>query len=141
MQITIPAEYLEDVRSALVSEINQDSDALQVNQASLLEKNGELNREDRDASVRWLRNDLQLLDQLLDGSEARKVTADRDALIEVLQAMVRVLAGRLTDVCEYAPVPLGDVVELSARLRWAADEAIRLHPGLAERPSDGKAVA
>jgi hypothetical protein len=141
MQITIPAEYLEDVRSALVSEINQDSDALQVNQATLLEKNGELNREDRDASVRWLRNDLQLLDQLLDGSEARKVTADRDALTEVLQAMVRVLAGRLTDVCQYGPVPLGDVVELSARLRWAANKAIRLHPHLGERLSDDKAVA
>jgi hypothetical protein len=142
--IRIPAAYLEDVRCALVDEIDSDSGALAVNQAALVESKAdrvEMHLADRDASVETLARDLRLLAQLRDATGDTKVTGDVDTLTHTLEAMVRILGRRLTDVCQYGPIPLGDVLELTARLRWAANEAIRLEPGLAHRLSDEKAVA
>jgi len=38
----------------------------------------------------------------------------------MLDEMERVLSARLADACGYAPVPMGEALELPARLRWAA---------------------
>jgi FAD/FMN-containing dehydrogenase len=140
--VTIPSEYLEDVRAALVAQIDNDSDSLQVNQAASAEKDTWC-VEDRDASARCIREDLELLDQLLKASEKLEVTAPSGVLIGALEQMVWKLRDRLAGACVYGPVPMGDVVDVSTRLRWAADEAIRLCPALAHRLSDSekKAVA
>ena len=79
--------------------------------------------------------------RLLDATDDTKVTAEPGTLSYVLEQTARLLSRRLTDVCRYGPLPMGDVVELAARLRWAADEAIRIYPVLAHRLSDHEAVA
>jgi hypothetical protein len=140
--VTIPAAYLEDVRCALVEEIESDSGALTVDQAHLVASGRSgTGRIDRDGAVGILSKDLQLLAQLLDATDDTQVTAEPATISETLQATVRVLGRRLSTACRYAPVPLGDVVELSARLRSAADEAIRLYSGLADRLSAEEAAA
>jgi len=132
VEITIPADYLEDVRSAIVAEINSDSDALRENHASLL--SGSLGgREDRASALGWLRNDSRLLDHLLDATGDTKVTADLSTVTHVLEETVRVLSSRLGQQCGYAPIAMGAVLELCAALRWAAEEAVRIEPALDER--------
>lgn len=128
VEIKIPAAYLEDVRSALIAEIVSVSDALRVNQDSLISGQSNGDREDRAYAAGWLRNDVRLLDQLLDASGDTKVTAERNTVTEALQALVRVLVDRLGHQCEYAPIGMGSVLELSAAVRWAAEEAIRIEP-------------
>jgi len=46
--------------------------------------------------------------------------------VHVLEATVRVLSSRLTDTCQYGPLPDLDVLELSYRLQWAAHEIGRI---------------
>ena len=71
--------------------------------------------------------------KLLDASGDTQVTADSDTLVFVLEEMTRVLAERLTEHMNYTPVDMGAVLDLSASLRWAAEEAIRINPYLDER--------
>jgi hypothetical protein len=130
--ITIPAECLEDVRSALVAEIDNDSDAIRSDHQDVL--NGvKFGAEDRAAAMRILRADVHLIDQVLDATAETKLTGDRDAILHALEATIRVLAGRITDQCVYAPIPVGAVLELAERLRWAGEEAVRIEPGIDER--------
>jgi hypothetical protein len=145
--VTIPAAYLEDVRSALAEEIKMDGDALRADQAALVAAVGardtEFHQSDRDGGVDTLSSDLRLLDQLRNATGDTKLTGEVGTLAHTLDATVRVLCGRLKNVCQYGPLPMGDVVELSARLRWGAGEAIRIYPGpgLDHRLSDDEAVA
>jgi hypothetical protein len=143
--VNIPTAYLEDVRSALAKEIKMDGDALRADQAKLVAAVGardtEFHRGDRDGAVDSLSEDMRLLEQLRNATGDTKLTGDAGTLAHTLDATVRVLCRRLKDVCQYCPLPMGDVVELSARLRWAADEAIRIYPEFDHRLSDGKAVA
>ncbi len=121
--LTIPAAYLEDVRTALVAEINSDSEAIRTDQKAVLEGSS-VGSEDRGAAVRILREDMQLLDQALSASgETTVVTGERAALVHALDAMVRVLSARLVYQCEYAPVEMAAVAELADRLRWSAEQA------------------
>jgi hypothetical protein len=143
--VTIPAAYLEDVRSALVEHIEMDADALRADHAAVVAAVGaqdaELHRSDREGAVDSLSKDLWLLEQLRGANSDTKLTGEAGTLSFTLEATVRVLNGRLKDVCQYGPLPMGDVVELSARLRWLAGEAIRIYPGLDHRLSDDEAVA
>ena len=131
-EVTIPAGYLEDVRTALVREINSESAAIQTDQESVLEGNG-VAPVDRAAAVRLLHEDMRLIDQVLDATSDTKMTGERDAVSHALEEMVRVLSGQLEDACGYAPVNLGAVLDIADRLRWAATEAIRIEPSLDER--------
>jgi hypothetical protein len=137
-EITIPADYLEDVRSALVREVVDGGKFIASNHNSVLEADSELwaatTREDRAASVRSLHGDMRLLDQVIDARIETKVTGDEHALWHTLEGMVHVLSGRLTHECGFGPITMGAVLELAERLRWAADEAIRISPG----PDDSK---
>jgi hypothetical protein len=133
--ITIPADFLEDVRSALVAELDRDSDALRTDQAALLssgkdrsESWAKATRADRDLAVRLLRNDLRTLDELLDATGDTKVTADRDTLFHALEAMGRLLTERLRVEMGYGPLDMGNVLDLADRLRWTAEQAIRIYP-------------
>jgi hypothetical protein len=131
--LTIPAEYLEDMRTALVWEIEDDGDRLRANQALVVSarRNDDLDREDRDDAVNLLRKDMQLLEQLLDATEDAEATADADTIADVLQTMVRILAKQLRKEMIYGPLHMGRVLDLGGRLRWAAEEAIRIDPTLA----------
>ena len=130
--VTIPAAYLEDMRSALVVEINHASHAVQTDQDDVL--TGSLAApEDRAAAVRLLREDIHLLDQVLAAAGDTTAAGERDAVTHALETMVRVLSGRLDDACRYEPIGMGAVLDLAERLRWAATEAIRIEPGLDER--------
>jgi hypothetical protein len=117
-EITIPADYLEDVRSALVSGINNDSDALRSDHQEVLDGLA-AGREDRAGAVRILR-----------ASGDTTIRGDWSALVHVLEATVSVLSGRLADTGQYAPLPDLDVLDLSYRLQWAAHEIGRIgHDG------------
>ena len=130
--VTIPADYLEDMRTAVIAEITSVSAWVETGQKSVLDDGSTtVSREDRAGAVRDLREDMGLLDQILEASGDTKVSGDVSTLSHALQAVVREFNSRLVDVCGYGPLPMGDVIELSARLRWAADEAIRIDPDLA----------
>jgi hypothetical protein len=109
--MTIPADYVEDVRTAVIAEIEEDGNFLQTGQ-----------EQDRADTMRLLRNDVRLLDQLLDASGQTSVTSSSETLSEVLQAMVRLLSSRLVDACGYAPVDMAAVLNVARRLQWAAEE-------------------
>lgn len=120
--ITIPAAYLDDVRAALANEIREDGDRLCSD------------REDRAGAAQHLHRDMHVFDQLLDASGDAEITASHDTfsspLVAMLEAMVRELVGRLREEMDYAPLDMAAVRELADRLRWAADEALRIQPGL-----------
>jgi hypothetical protein len=124
--ITVPADYLEDVRSALVAEINSDADMLRANQAEV-----ESGPEDRDCAVRLLHNDLQALDQLLSASTDTEITMERETLFHTLEAMCRLLTKRLAEEMEYGPLDMLNVLALVARMEWAAKQAMAIYPQLA----------
>jgi hypothetical protein len=137
--IKIPADYLADVRSALIGEIAIDADALRVNDAGVCD-------EDRDSAARILQRDMPLLDALLaaialyaemERDDDVTLTAEHDSLsdplVAVLEGMVRQLAKRLRDAAQYAPVPMGEILDLTERIRWAADEAVRITPAVGDR--------
>lgn len=75
VSVTVPAEYLEDVRSAIIAEIQDDAAALSTDQASVVDAmpgNKDVGRADRAGSHRRLHEDLDLLDHLLDATDANR---------------------------------------------------------------------
>lgn len=130
VKLTIPAAHLEDVRTALADEIRMDGDRIHADQDAVLEVLGNdlagNRREDLALAVRTLREDVQLFDQILDATDDVTVTGDEGAIRHVLDAVVRVLSGRLADEAEYSPVPMDKVLEISEGLRWATTEANRI---------------
>lgn len=123
--LTVPAAYVEDFRAALVREIETatgllgDSDPLEM-------------------GVEILSRDVRLLDQLPGrGVGEVELTAEHDKtsnpVLHALEALVHVLTERLEKAAGYGPLPMGDVLELTERLRWAAQEAIRIEPAVADR--------
>jgi hypothetical protein len=55
--------------------------------------------------------------------------------------MVRALSARLERLSVYGPLPMGDVLDVAERLRWATEEAIRICPAANYRLREGEAVA
>lgn len=136
VSITIPADYLEDFRSAAIAEVANDSDALRSAIA-----------EDRRSSELILRRSTQLLKPLLETTGDVELQAEHDKtsspLGHALDELVRMLSERLRNAAQYAPVPMGDVADLAAELGWAAEQAIRIEPTMATRltSDERKAVA
>jgi hypothetical protein len=134
--ITIPAGYLEDVRSAAIAEVASDSRALHGADAA-----------DRGMSELILRRSTRLLNPLLNAAGDVELSAESDntssPLVHVLEGLIRLLEERLREAAQYGPLPMGDVIDIAAELRWAAEEAIRMLPQLATRltPRERKAVA
>jgi hypothetical protein len=134
--ITIPADYLEDCRSALLEEIASDSHALR-----------SASPNDQRSSAVILSRSTRLLDPLLKATGDTKLTSEHaitsSPLVHMLEAMIRSLLPRLSNAARYGPMPMGDVADLAAKLRWAAEEAIRIDPEVAIRltSDDLEAVA
>ena len=126
VELVIPAAYLEDARRAAMSEVNDDSEGLA--RAAV---------EDRAMAARILSRSSRLLDQLHAGTRDMRLVAENDKmsspLLHLLEALVHLWVERLRDVAQFRPTPMGDVTELAARLRWAAEEAIRIAPGVDDR--------
>jgi hypothetical protein len=139
--ITVPADYLEEMRSAVVAELHNDGNMLRTNQAELVSsRNDQLDvaRADRESAVRLVRDDVALLDQLLAATENATVTATRATLFHALEAMGRLLVERLQEKCDYAPLDMTAVLDLASRLGWSAEQALRIYP---EPVSSTEAVA
>jgi hypothetical protein len=131
--LTIPMPYLEDFRSAVISEIDSDSNMLSVNHAAVLASRFEGVTEDRSSAVKHLSQDMAVLSQVLDANDNTTVTADEQTLSHLLEQMARVSAGRLNDAQQYSPVLMGKTAEIAERLAWVSYEAVRLWPSLDER--------
>lgn len=135
-ELTIPATYLEDARAAAVREILSDGEALRTNQAALHDGR-DTTAEDRDSSAVILQRSTRVLAALLGASGDVAVTAERDnqsnPLCHTLEELVRLLSERLVDVAQYGPIPMGDVLDIAAELRWAAEETIRIEPSAGDR--------
>ncbi len=127
-EITIPAAYLEDARSALTMDINALRDYETANVPS-----GPTGPEDRARALRLLANEITLLKHLHAVCGDTEVTAESDTITKALQATVRVLADQLGAIAEGTPIDMGTVLEVAACLRWAAENAIQLDPDLDER--------
>jgi len=130
--ITIPAGYLEDVRSAAIAEVASDSRALHGADAA-----------DRGMSELILRRSTRLLNAAGDVELSAESDNTSSPLVHVLEGLIRLLEERLREAAQYGPLPMGDVIDIAAELRWAAEEAIRMLPQLATRltPRERKAVA
>ncbi len=119
--ITIPAAYLEDAQTALMSEIHGDGESLD-GQPPI----------ERATSTLILKRDMQLLEQLLDASSDAVLEAEDDQIshpiLMTVETMIRRLIGRLDRESVYAPLPLAAMLPLVDELRWAMSEAVRLNP-------------
>jgi hypothetical protein len=117
-KVTIPSEYLEDLRPGLIEEISMGADALRHDQAGVLA--GEFSGEDnRTMALHILHLDMALLDELVGAIGDTTITTHREAFSGALDAMVRVISGRLAEKARYHPVDMPVVLDLAARLRWA----------------------
>jgi hypothetical protein len=128
-KVTVPAAYIDDLRSALVAEIASGADSLRTAQAETLAADGkrrELRSEDRDSALRLLDTDVQLFNAVRYTDGDSELRADPGALWHVLEEMGRVLTDRLRGQFEYTPVRMQVVIELAERLRWTAEEALSL---------------
>jgi hypothetical protein len=135
VKVTIPAACLEDVRTAIVTEIQDDGEMLGSNHKEVLD-GLPAGSEDRSAAVRHLSEDMQLLGQVLDAEGETTMTGDRDAVGMVLERLVRVLVPRLVDEASYGPMEMRAVLDITGRMQWAAREAIRVAPSEFDHPKE-----
>jgi hypothetical protein len=128
--ITIPAEYMDDFRSAVVREIEHDAewvrgqhkekvDAIDSGDQELVE----LRRRDEAGAIRSLQEDVNLLLQLPDVDGDVTVSAEQSALRHVLDEMGGQLAARITRLYKYGPALVEQVPALLESLRWSAVQA------------------
>jgi hypothetical protein len=126
--LTIPAEYLDDFRCAVVHDIGQDADWVCGQHKELVDgidsgKGEGVHRDDLDGAVRSLREMVRLLDQLPDEDVEVSVSAETSALRFALDAMGRQLTKRIAGLYGYGPALVEPVPGLLERLRWAAVQA------------------
>lgn len=132
--ITVPADYIEDMRSALVAELYTDADMLQVNQADAARRGGGI--EDADvvdadveATVNHVRKDLRALEFLLSAEPGdREILTDRGTGFHALERMCRLLSDRLTEHLRYTPLDVLAVLAIAKRLEWATTQAMTIDP-------------
>jgi hypothetical protein len=136
VSLNVPFQYLEDFRNAAITEVASDSDALRSAAAG-----------DRPSSELTLRRSAQLLKPLFETTGAAELQAEHDEtsspLVHTLEELVRMLSERLRLAAQYGPLPMGDVLDIAAEMRWAAEQAVRIEPALEHRmtPNERKAAA
>lgn len=118
--LTIPANYLDDARKAIIAQLRDDTDAL-----------GD-GAEERESRARIMSRDMRVFERLLDATGDTTLEAAADSLSnplgEMLDTMIRQLVGRLDELCVYGPLPVCEMRPLMDEMRWAADEAVRVSP-------------
>lgn len=129
--LKIPAAYLEDVRSAVIREIVGDSKTLRINHESVLAGTLDGDTEDRTSAAAQLERSTGLLNQILDATTDATLDGRDEDLTYVLEELVRVLVERLQSAKGYSPIPMSEVLDITERVRWAAEEAVRIDPRVA----------
>ncbi len=126
VQLTIPAENVDDFRVGLLAEMKSNADGFAVEHAHLRvcheRERRSSAREDRDGRIAGMRELVELLDKLPDEDVDATVSADLGALRFVLEDAGRQLVEQIRGEFQYAPVPIEDVQPLLSRLRWIADQ-------------------
>lgn len=141
VSVTIPAEYVEDFRAALVREIAASVKAVQDDYRSLDEAEGWLpdkvkfRRADLECATGLLVADAALLAGM--GANATGLTgedvelqADADTIAHGFESMARVIELRLRDIVDCSPIDAkyaGKARHTMERLQWAADRAGEFH--------------
>lgn len=153
-ELTVPAEYVEDFRAAIVSEI--DHEAVQVEshrkKAAEYEKRGrgaaaETQREDMRNSMDLLVRDAALLALPAHNDRDHRIEVldqgDAETVAHVLETMAQKIVGpRLAEELGYGPMDGHAAVEVReaiARLSWTVDHAAELHDLAAEQRAAGVA--
>lgn len=123
--LTIPAGYVEDVRTALVASISSDGEMLATNHAVLLAEDDEYgtHRADLDTAARILAEDARLLAELVDATGTATLVGTLDAVSTLLDHAARLWSAQLAEQVDYGPVPMGCVAEITRRLAWAAEQS------------------
>ena len=148
--LTVPAEYAEDFRAALVEEIASDIQNVQHDRRALAERMAD-GRTDLDIRKVDLRNAMRQLDRdiglgVLVGLEGDGEIEIRNAnpadLFAICEAMARVVVEpRLRQALEYGPIDSGGARSQLGALSWAIDHAEELErAGIAERQAEGGAA-
>jgi hypothetical protein len=137
--LTIPAEYVDDFRDAVVFEIADGTDAVETNRKAI--RDAADRRQDAwrstcevdwRSSVRLLAEDGVLLNQLEAAEPGQEFTASADdvTLAHACAAMAEKVVGRrVKDLLIYRPIDENVATELRvqlARLSWAIDNSTRL---------------
>jgi hypothetical protein len=132
VKLTVPDRYRTALRSGLIREVADASEALRKN-------------DDRDALLgdlawptRLLQEDLTLLGELLDAEGDTTIEGSDEVLFQALEMTCRHVTDELEEEMKYGPLDMDRILELIARLQWAANESIRidLHPELGDDESD-----
>ena len=95
------------------------------------------------ARSRVLQTDLRLYDQLAAPTRDTEVTAEQDSSRRCAERDDSAsLEKRLLGEMDFGPMDMAAELELTARIRWAAEEALRIEPALgtlrrARRRRDG----
>ena len=140
--LTIPADYLDDFRDAVVYEIEDGTNAVETARKEIRddeyrppaerEKRAAMHNDDRRLAIGLLAQDGKVLDQLEAAEEGEEFTvaADDATLAHVCMAMGRkVVAPRVARLLEFSPIDrkiAGLIEQELARLAWAVDNSARL---------------
>ena len=123
--ITIPAEYVEDFRSALVAEIKSDGEWFEAQYNELREarepQRVATSRADRDGALACLLEDVGLLQQLPGVVADVAVSSSASALLHTIERVARQWAAQLAEELDYGPANFEAVPALLDRLRWTIE--------------------
>lgn len=136
--LTVPAEYADEFRHAVVQEIHRDTNYIEGHRSDLLKaaeerSNLAVHAEDLRASMRQLERDVRLLETVgYEGDGPIEIrTDDSDTLAHALESMAqRVVGPLIQDAVEVTPIDVEHAATLRPlieRLSWAADQAARFH--------------
>lgn len=123
VQVTIPADYLEDFRTALTAEIHGTSEWLTGMQKDLItasdEQGAERARTDRAGAARYLRAHMATLEQLPETAEKTVVENQAEYLDPVFEEVCRRSGSRVEELLGYSPLPFDRLPAAVEELRWA----------------------
>ncbi len=127
VDITVPAEYLDDFRGALVAEIESDGEWFATHHKKIREHESEptrieSEREDRAGALRCLLEDAEMLQQLpADENVEATVSSNGEALRHVLERVARQWTSELAHELDYGPANFKPAPGLLERLRWTVE--------------------
>jgi len=133
--LTVPAEYVEDIRAALVSEIKFEADRIADHaMPGRFEEQAEVRFADVRNDVRLMGHDVALFDQLdgVEGDATLTVEGQEalDSLPHAFEAMARLIAPRLAEELDCTPLDqeaASKIRALTDRLARAVDRAADYH--------------
>ena len=121
--LEIPAEYLDDMRSALITEVCESAARCNLAETELRNETRRtrlpIQVGDRNGAISVLLEDVTMLNQIQAGHSLTGTAAE---LVHVLDTASRTWAERLNQAYSYAPAAVDEVQPLLDRLRWAVEQ-------------------